>query len=83
MLNTRVQIPPPPPKITISKKKYKRKLQLVDDRQKKYSDTKKGQAALKKAQKRYDDADIERRRAQKRDYMRRKRSENPNYCKWK
>ena len=37
----------------------------------------------KKAQKNYDEADLLRRREQKRDYMRRKRAENPNYCKWK
>lgn len=45
--------------------------------QKKVSD------AQKKAQKKYDNSDILRRRAQKRDYMRRKRVENPNYCRWK
>ena len=39
--------------------------------------------AQRKAQKKYDESDISRRRAQKRDYMRRKRLENPNYCKWK
>ena len=39
--------------------------------------------AQKKAQKKYDQSDIERRRRQKRDYMRRKRAENPNYCRWK
>jgi len=39
--------------------------------------------AQKKARKKYDEADPERRRQQKRDYMRRKRLENPHYCKWK
>lgn len=52
-------------------------------RQKKYSESEKGQKAIKKARKKYDDCDIERRREQKRDYMRRKRKEDPNYCKWK
>ena len=33
--------------------------------------------------KKYDEADIERRRAQKREYMRKKRLQDPNYCKWK
>ena len=41
------------------------------------------QEHYKKAQDKYDEADIERRRKQKRDYMRRKREEDPNYCKWK
>jgi len=65
------------------KKKLQTKAPPVDDRQKKYSKTEKGKSSIKKAQKKYDEADIERRRAQKRDYMRRKRAENPNYCKWK
>lgn len=47
--------------------------------EKKYKTTE----AQRKAQKKYDESDLARRRAQKRDYMRRKRSENPNYCKWK
>ncbi len=55
----------------------------MDDRQKKYLDTEKGKEAQDKARKKYDDADIERRRAQKREYMRRKRLQDPNYCKWK
>ena len=38
-----------------------------------YFQTDKGQAALKKARKAYDERDPERRRKQKRDYMRRKR----------
>ena len=46
--------------------------------QKKYLKTKKGKKALKKAQKRYDNEDLKRRRKQKRDYMRRKREENPD-----
>ena len=39
--------------------------------------------AQRKAQKKYDESDLTRRRQQKRDYMRRKRAENPSYCKWK
>lgn len=53
------------------------------DRQKKYINSEKGKAAQKKAQKKYDEENAEKRRQQKRDYMRKKRSENPNYCKWK
>lgn len=49
----------------------------------KNSTPKKVSAAQKKAQEKYDKSDIERRRKQKREYMRRKRLENPNYCKWK
>jgi len=55
----------------------------VDDRHKKYSKSSKGKKAIKKAQKKYDESNLERRRSQKRDYMRRKRAENPNYCRWK
>ena len=47
------------------------------------STPKKVSAAQKKAQEKYDKCDIERRRKQKKEYMRRKRLENPNYCKWK
>lgn len=54
----------------------------MDDRQKKYLSSEKGKVAQKKAQEKYDE-DIERRRKQKRDYMRKKRLENPNYCKWR
>ena len=45
--------------------------------QKKYFRTSKGKRALKKARKTYDNSDPERRRKQKREYMRRKRQENP------
>jgi len=55
----------------------------VDDRQKKYAASDKGKDARARAREKYDGADIERRRKQKREYMRRKREENPNYCKWK
>jgi hypothetical protein len=51
--------------------------------QKKYSKTEKGIEAAKKAQDKYDKADAERRREQKRNYMRKKRLEDPSYCKWK
>ena len=51
--------------------------------QKKYSKSEKGKKAQSRAQKKYDEENREKRRAQKRDYMRRKRAENPNYCKWK
>ena len=51
--------------------------------QKKYANSEKGKAAAKRAQKKYDQDNLDKRRQQKRDYMRRKRSENPNYCKWK
>jgi len=39
--------------------------------------------AQKKARKKYDESDPDRRKQQKRDYMRRKRSGDPHYCKWK
>jgi hypothetical protein len=51
--------------------------------QKKYHQTEKGKKSLCKAQKKYDEENLEKRREQKREYMRKKRSENPNYCKWK
>ena len=51
--------------------------------QKNYSSTPHGQAARAKARQTYDENNREKRRDQKRDYMRRKRLENPNYCKWK
>lgn len=55
----------------------------MQDSQKKYLQTEKGKNSQKAAQEKYDKSNIERRRQQKRDYMRRKRAENPNYCKWK
>ena len=51
--------------------------------QQKYFKTKKGKKALKRAQKAYDEKDVERRRAQKREYMRRKRSEDPTVWRYK
>jgi hypothetical protein len=53
------------------------------DSQSKYRKSKKGKEALKKAQKKYDEENLDKRRQQKREYMRRKRSKNPSYCKWK
>ena len=53
------------------------------ERIKKYFKTKKGKKALNKARKAYDQRDPERRRKQKRDYMRRKREENPDAWKYK
>jgi hypothetical protein len=50
---------------------------------KKYFKTIKGKKALQKARKAYDSRDPERRRQQKRDYMRRKREENPDIWKYK
>jgi len=56
---------------------------MKNKQQDKYSRTEKGKRARKKAQQKYDEKDPEKRRQQKRDYMRRKRSEDPSYCKWK
>lgn len=56
---------------------------MKNESQQKYIKTEKGKKALNKAQKKYDEENLEKRRAQKREYMRKKRSENPNYCKWK
>jgi hypothetical protein len=50
---------------------------MKENKQGKYFETEKGQEALEKARKAYDDRDPERRRRQKREYMRRKRAENP------
>ena len=56
---------------------------MKEDPQSRYLKTDKGRQARVRAQKKYDSAHQEKRRQQKRDYMRRKRLENPNYCKWK
>lgn len=56
---------------------------MTNPHSKKYSQSKKGKDAQSRAQKKYDSKNPEERRRQKRDYMRRKRAENPNYCKWK
>ena len=47
--------------------------------QKDYLDTKVGKEAMKKAREKYDNAHPEERRIQKRDYMRRKRIDDPDY----
>ncbi len=56
---------------------------MKNESQRKYRKTEKGKKASSKAQKQYDADNLEKRRAQKREYMRKKRAENPNYCKWK
>ena len=55
----------------------------MDDRQKKYAKSEKGKEAVKKARDKYDDKNPEERKRQKKEYMRRKRSQDTNYCKWK
>jgi hypothetical protein len=50
---------------------------MSKNKQKKYLETEKGQESLERARKAYDVRDPERRRKQKREYMRRKRAENP------
>tara|TARA_Y100000310_G_C20478466_1_gene713561 strand:- start:284 stop:514 length:231 start_codon:yes stop_codon:yes gene_type:complete len=47
--------------------------------QKKYFKTLKGKMARRRAERAYDERDIEKRRKQKRDYMRRKRDQDPDY----
>ena len=56
---------------------------MKNKHQEKYSKTKKGKKTLARAQKKYDKEGLEKRRMQKKEYMRRKRSEDPNYCKWR
>ena len=56
---------------------------MKEDSQEKYVKTEKGKESIRRAQKKYDLKDVEKRKEQKRDYMRRKREEDPNYCKWK
>ena len=48
------------------------------DTQSQYHQSRKGKRALKRARDRYDKSDPERRRKQKRDYMRRVREKNPD-----
>jgi len=55
----------------------------MSERTKKYFETGKGKKALNKARKAYDQRDPEKRRKQKRDYMRRKRAEDPDAWKYK
>ena len=57
---------------------------MTDEEKKKaaqeaYLDTPEGKEAARKARKKYDNANPEKRRLQKRDYMRRKRRDDPNY----
>ena len=56
---------------------------MEDTSQKKYAKTKKGKNALLRAQQKYDKKNPEKRRTQKKEYMRRKRNQDPSYCKWK
>lgn len=44
-----------------------------------YLSTREGKEAMRKAREKYDNAHPERRRIQKRDYMRRKRKDDPGY----
>jgi len=56
---------------------------MKNKRQEKYSQTEKGKTAIRRAQKKYDTDNLEKRREQKREYMRRKRAQDPSYGKWK
>ena len=56
---------------------------MKDKNQEEYYMTDKGKEALRRAQQKYVEENIEKRRLQKKNYMRRKRSKDPNYCKWK
>ena len=58
-------------------------LKMKNKNQEKYLKTTKGKAARTRAQKKYDQDNLEKRREQKKTYMRRKRADNPSYCKWK
>ena len=51
---------------------------MKNKRQEKYSKTSKGKKTIRKAGKDYDSRDLERRKEQKRNYMRRKREKNPH-----
>jgi len=51
--------------------------------QQRYGKSPKGKKSRSRAQKKYDEKDKEKRRTQKKEYMRRKRSDDPSYCKWK
>ena len=55
----------------------------MPSRQSKYQKTPKGKLSTQKAREKYEEENKEKRRIQKREYMRRKRREDPNYCKWK
>ena len=49
------------------------------EKQKKYFTTEKGKKALRRAREKYDNEDPERRREQKREYMRRKRLQDKEF----
>ena len=51
---------------------------MNNESQKKYSKSQKGKDAMQRARETYDQKDPERRRQQKRDYMRRKRAKDPD-----
>tara|TARA_B100001113_G_C20755194_1_gene468380 strand:- start:142 stop:309 length:168 start_codon:yes stop_codon:yes gene_type:complete len=52
---------------------------MTDKTREEYLKTKKGKEAQEKAREKYDRENPEKRRIQKRDYMRRKREEDPDY----
>ena len=52
---------------------------MTDKTREEYLKTKKGKEAQEKAQEKYERENPEKRRIQKRDYMRRRREENPKY----
>ncbi len=56
---------------------------MKNKEQEKYSQTEKGKRSIRRAQKKYDNENLEKRREQKREYMRRKRAQDPSYEKWK
>jgi len=56
---------------------------MKDKTQEEYSKTDKGKKAIRRAQLKYDEENVEKRRLQKKNYMRRKRAKDPNYCRWK
>ena len=56
---------------------------MKNKEQEKYSQTEKGKRSIRRAQKKYDNENLEKRREQKREYMRRKRAQDPSYGKWK
>jgi len=51
---------------------------MNDESQKKYLKSEKGKDAMQRARETYDKKDPEKRRQQKRDYMRRKRAKDPD-----
>jgi hypothetical protein len=56
---------------------------MSETSQQRYNKSTKGKKARARAQEKYDKKNTEKRRTQKREYMRRKRSQDPSYCKWK